>query len=305
VQSPAEVGWDLGLYAQEWLEERFQLTRKLAAEVDDEPTVRAVHDLRVACRRLREAIAFFEMAPELPVLSNVDRAARRMARSVGRLRELDVTMKRMAGLEMPNAESDRLKREIVSKLHARRHKLADKRAKRIAKRTDQLETAIEKHVPLRVRQRVTDVDPANEAKLRAFTDARVSARRAEVERLVATTRWRGGVGYSERHAEHLHAIRVAIKHWRYASEIARPVVPRVLYRPIAVKLRHLQDLGGRSQDFADLANVVEKELGKLEKPSPASRVILAAVRTARDKAAIEFLEALRQLLSSAHVASVG
>ncbi len=305
--SPAEVGWYLGFYAQEWLEERFRLTRKLAREVDEEPSVRAVHDLRVACRRLREAIAFFDAAPELPVLSEVDRAARRMARSIGRLRELDVTAKRLAALDlpMPNAESERLKRELVSKLRARRHKVAQKRGKRIGKRTEQLEAAIHRQMPIGVRQRLTDADPANEQKLRAFADARVSARRAEVERLVATARWRGRIGYSDRDAAHLHAIRVAIKHWRYASEIARPVVPRVLYRPMAVRLRRLQDLGGRSQDFADLARVVEKELGKLEKPSPSSRVILAAARAARAKAALEFIDALKQLLSSTHVASAG
>jgi len=54
--SPAEVGWDLTLYAQEWLEERFRLTLKLAADVKSKPSPRIVHDLRVACRRLREAI---------------------------------------------------------------------------------------------------------------------------------------------------------------------------------------------------------------------------------------------------------
>src|SRR5689334_22359629 len=94
--SPAEVGFDLTLYAQIWLEERMRHTRALASSVAKKPTTRAVHDVRVACRRLREAIEFFRGVPEVPALSDVDRAARAMARSVRRLRELDVAKKRLA-----------------------------------------------------------------------------------------------------------------------------------------------------------------------------------------------------------------
>src|SRR6185503_8052076 len=96
--SPSEVGHDLTLYAQSWLEERLRLTRALARAVAKEPSVRTVHDVRVACRRLREAIEFFRGVPEVPPLSDVDRAARALARSVSDLRELDVARKRLAQL---------------------------------------------------------------------------------------------------------------------------------------------------------------------------------------------------------------
>jgi CHAD domain-containing protein len=66
--SPAEVGYDLTLYAQVWLEERLRLTRALARAVAEKQTPRTVHDVRVASRRLREAIEFFVEFPRCPLV---------------------------------------------------------------------------------------------------------------------------------------------------------------------------------------------------------------------------------------------
>ena len=70
-------------------------------------------------------------------------------------------------------------------------------------------------------------------------------------------------------------------------------MPRVLYRPIAAKLVHLQDLGGKSQDFADLVTVVE---GELDAGTREERTILSAVRHERTRSALEFYEALKTLV---------
>jgi CHAD domain-containing protein len=295
--SPSEVGWELALYAQEWLQERFRLTLELAGDVSREPTAGAVHDLRVACRRLREAISFFHGVAEVPALSDVDVAARRMARAVRRLREIDVAMKRLARLELGgSADREVARREISSTLKKKRQKMARKKRRRIEKRAKRLETAIKEHLPLRVRPPAVDIEPAKEAELRAFVEARVASRRAEVERLIDIVRARGTTLPSDRYSTRLHGIRVAVKHWRYASEIARAVMPRVLYRPMAARLRHLQDLGGKSQDFADLANVVEREVGA--HPSRARKSVVSVVRASRTQAEREFYEALKTLVPS-------
>jgi CHAD domain-containing protein len=301
--APSEVGWDLALYAQEWLEERFRLTMKLANDTHKKPSVRAVHDLRVACRRLREAISFFHGVSEVPPLSDVDRAARRMARAVRRLRETDVAMKRLAKVRVGPAplRRDGATKDLIKTLSKKRDELARKRRRRIARRARQLESAIKEHLPLRVRPRAADEDPVKEVELRMFVEARVAVRRAEVERLFAAVRGRGGQIVSDREVDRLHGIRVAIKHWRYASEIARAVMPRVLYRPVAAKLVHLQDLGGKSQDFTDLVSVVESELdggGTREE-----RSILVAVRAERARSARDFYEALKTLVPSSRVAN--
>src|SRR5215467_10832805 len=134
--APSEVGWDLALYAQEWLEERFRLTVKLANDARKDPSVRAVHDLRVACRRLREAISFFHGVTEVPPLSDVDRAARRMARAVRRLREMDVAIKRLKRLRVEGRGERGVlsKRTLSSSLAKKRQELATKRRKTIGKR---------------------------------------------------------------------------------------------------------------------------------------------------------------------------
>jgi CHAD domain-containing protein len=268
---------------------------KLARDAQKKPTVRAVHDLRVACRRLREAISFFHGVSEVPPLSDVDRAARRMARAVRRLRETDVAMKRLAKVSEGFSLADTAKRELAKVLAKKREKLERQRHKKIARRAEQLEKAIHEHLPLRVRARATDVDPAKETELRTFVESRVAARRAEVERLFKTAHLRGGKELTEREADQLHGIRVAIKHWRYASEIARAVMPRVLYRPMAARLVHLQDLGGKSQDFADLVMVVEDEL---DAGTREERSILSAVRHERARSAREFYDALKALVPS-------
>jgi CHAD domain-containing protein len=295
--SPAEVGWDLTLYAQEWLEERFRLTLKLTVDVKREPTPQVVHDLRVACRRLREAIEFFRGVSEVPPLPDVDRAARRMARAVGRLRETDVAIKRLSRLDVPSSslDTDRAKQKLSNMLREKRKRIAKKRKDQIAKRAAKLKAALEDHLPLRVRPRSTDADPAREAQLRAWVEARVGQRRSEVERLFEGAKRRKSRVIAHPESDVLHGVRVAIKHWRYASEIARAVMPRVLYRPMAAKLRHLQDLGGNSQDYADLVRVVEKELAQADKLK-GGRPLVTAARAARAQAALQFLETLRVIL---------
>ena len=297
--SPSEVGWDIGLYSQEWLDERFRLTRKLAADVVADPTPGVVHDLRVACRRLREAIDFFRGVPAVPPLSDVERAARRMARSVARLRETDVAIRTLRSFDMATGdEAADVQKDMIATLREKRERLAKKRGRRIAKRASQLGSAIALHLPLRSRTRAADVDPSGEATLRAFAETRASERRIEVERLFDSARRRGGRFSLEANLEALHAVRVAIKHWRYASEISRAVVPRVLYRPMVVKLRGLQDLGGKSQDLTDLAGVIERSLSKKRHVSRAERSFLASVRKARATTSRAFYEALKVSLTT-------
>jgi len=301
--SPAEVGYDLTRYAQEWQSERLRLTRTLALRVAQKASSRAIHDIRVTCRRLREAIAFFQGVPEVPPLSDVGRAARRMARAVGRLRELDVSIKRLRDLDTTSSrEADRVKKDLLAALQRQRRNAARKRRTRIVKRAVKLQAVIAENLPLRVRPRATEVDAARESELRAFVEARVAARRVDVENLFDTFLQQGDKMEPSRRAKQLHRIRVAIKHWRYTSEIARAIMPRVLYRPLAAKLKNLQELGGRSQDFTDLAKIVEKELLAGE-PTPNGRRVLAKVRSARTLAANEFFEALRLLRPSVHAAS--
>ena len=305
--SPAEVGYDLTLYAGAWLEERLRLTRALAKAVTDHRSPRALHDLRVACRRLREAIAFFDGVPEIPPLFDVDRAARAMARSVRRLRELDVARKRLAELDLPpDRRVERLRKKLGEALKKRRRQVATKRSARIEKRSRKLVAVIDENLPLRTKLRAPPPDPGRESDLLVFVEGRGAEKRALVEGLFGNVRPSGGEEFAEPSSERLHEVRVAIKHWRYATEIGRAVMPRVLYRPMAMRLRRLQELGGYGQDLADLQRIAERELDRLGvSPSPSRRLLVASIRAARRIAAAQFVAALTQRLPPVETARTG
>jgi CHAD domain-containing protein len=302
--APADLGWDLALYARAWLGERAKVALEVAEEVAREPRRGAVHDVRVACRRLREAIAFFRDVPELPPLRDVDRAARGMARVVRRLREMDVAAKRLAELEWgpPSASASEVASLVVklaAELGRARTELASDKRTRMEKRARQLRDAIRSAMPRQLVHATNHGrDASQEQAFQAFVEARVAARRAEVERLFASARSNRSAIALARATDELHAVRVAVKHWRYASEIARPAIPRVLYRPMAAELRRLQDLGGASQDFADLVRVVEEQLSHASKGRN-ELALRKAVRAAGERAALAFAEALIATFPSA------
>jgi CHAD domain-containing protein len=300
--SPSEVGYDLTLYAQVWLEERMRLMRALAIAVADKPSSRAVHDVRVACRRLREAIEFFRGVPEVPPLSDVDRAARALARSVRRLRELDVARKRLPAFASSDPAGSRTREKLAKALKKRRRRVEKKERERIGKRAAEVEAAIGESLPLYDKPRAVEPDRARESHLMAFVEARVAEKRALVESLFddvrPATRSRRAAP-----ADRLHAIRVAVKHWRYASEIGRAVMPRVLYRPMATRLRSLQEIGGKGQDLVDLERIVGEELERLGVSSRARRPLLASIRASRRAAGGEFLSALESRLPTVQAAS--
>jgi CHAD domain-containing protein len=303
--SPSEVGHDLTLYAQLWLEERMRLTCRLAEAVAKKPSARAVHDVRVACRRLREAIEFFRGVPEVPALSDVDRAARALARSVRRLRELDVAQKRLEKLAAPDAESAEAREKLARVFAKRRKKLRRDRRRKIEKRAAEFVTAAREHLPLCDKPRATPPDRARESHLLAFAESRVAEKRALVESLFDDVRLQTGGKGAKARAGRLHAVRVAIKHWRYAGEIARAVMPRVLYRPMASRLRVLQERGGKSQEFSDLERLTRDELQRAGLPERDGRRMLSAIRALHRDAAKEFVDALAARLPRGEAASAG
>ncbi|HMJ52581.1 MAG TPA: CHAD domain-containing protein [Polyangiaceae bacterium] len=308
--SPPEVGYDLTLYAQVWLEERLRLTRALARAVSEKPSPKRVHDVRVACRRLREAIEFFRGVPEVPPLSDVDRAARALARSVRQLRELDVARKRLSQLQLPSSAraGARTQEKLGKALKKRRRQAQEKHLDRIRKRAADFETAVRDILPLYDKPRAIEPDRTRESHLMAFVEARVAEKRALVETLFDGLRPKGRsahVGAKGAQADRLHTVRVAVKHWRYASEIGRAVMPRVLYRPMVTRLRSLQEIGGKGQDLVDLERIAGDELERLGVSTRARRPLLSTIRASQRAAAGHFLTALGSRLPAVQAVSAG
>jgi len=260
----------LGRLAAAWLGERARVLETLLFDLEGVLRRSTVHDVRVACRRLRETLRFF--APELPETRDLDRLARRLMRVLGPLRERDVAMRHLRRF------AGKTGRDVRRRLDQERTRIATRERKRTRKRAAALRrrlTLVGQHLP-RVPWR--HVGPWTEGG-RALVEARIAERRRRAAALAAAL--------SERpRLKDLHRLRIALKRWRYGAELGRVALPGTAATARqAAQLRRLLVLGGHCQDMDDLAGLVEARKG--------SRALRKLVRAARKQAAHEFAEAVR------------
>ena len=197
--------------------------------------VQAVHQTRVATRRLREA---------LPVVARggtarkLRRVARRLTRTLGPVRELDVallTLEELAtGGDVPRRAITWLRRSVTDerrRLHAELVRRIDRcDVDKLQRKA--LATARDKHSP---RPTVRDKRRVAAARARA-------ARRAE--RLRGSIENAAGMYLPDR----LHEVRIAVKKLRYAMEVTRELSGSRATARIDT-LKRMQDLLGRMHDF--------------------------------------------------------
>jgi CHAD domain-containing protein len=196
--------------------------------------VRHVHEARVASRRLREV---------LPVALDDDgaelrREIRRLARAMGRVRELDVSLGLLASPTIrehwPPPTLARVERELTRD----RGRAQDAMAKRIA-RVDV--TALGRE--LRALARVVAV-PAHAADV----DSRLMARRRARARALRDALEDVGTVYAP---SSLHEVRIAAKKLRYSLEWTQTAVGPVVRTQMA-ELRAAQQVLGEIQDLHTL-----------------------------------------------------
>jgi CHAD domain-containing protein len=292
MRSASELDYRLDLYAWAWIEERLCVTRELGARVRSRVGQVSVHDLRVSCRRLREALAVFDGVLGIPDVFAIDDGARALARSVRRLRELDVSAKTLTSMRLTDPRAKQAALVLARAMRERRTDLAKKRRAKIARRLKKLERAVERHWHKEKLERA----PGSEGELRAFLETQVHDRQTTVEELAVKVLRRAESGQPA-DPRKLHAIRVAVKHWRYAYELARGLVPRVLYRPMATKLRSLQNLGGLAQDGTDLLRTAERTASSAPGLRKAWSVLLPVLEAREQAASAQFVSGLRELLT--------
>ena len=215
------------------------LTGVLTAALAGEPE--AVHQARVASRRLREV---------LPALAVNDARAwralrkdvRRVTRAFGAVRELDVAIGHFdeTAATTPMSASARattrrlLQVQRAAALRATRAMLTPARRRRLQARLEEATAAI----------------PADAGAVKAAMDARVVRRARSVRKAVVGT---GAVYMPER----LHAVRIAVKRLRYALEAAREA-RGVRTSSQLTQLKVIQDLLGRAHDLHVLAERVQE-----------------------------------------------
>lgn len=208
------------------------LGRALPAAKHGDPT--SLHQARVATRRLRAALPLLGSGRKA---QKVSRSVRRLTRTLGPVRELDVAVfildELEQGKDVPREAIERLRASVIDE----RHRLQDE-----------------------VRQQIDEFD-FDKVRKRAIAVARnnANARRAEEEQPVAIVRQRAArrarrlAGTIENAAglylpDRLHEVRIAIKKLRYTLELTRRANTSRPSFQIRL-LKETQDLLGRMRDL--------------------------------------------------------
>lgn len=211
----------------------------------------ALHDMRVASRRLRAALRVF--GPWFPKrkLVRVRRRLRKLTRALGAAREWDVHGETLSGLHAgTGAELERAAIEhILELVDARR--LSERTAMVRALDRMNLEQ-LERDLAALVEQLDRDEVPHDAAQAAWEVLAPlVQAAFGSVERLQEQER-----------ADELHAMRIAVKRLRYAMELLEPAF-EAGYERLSARVRLLQGVLGKHHDLVLLEELLARALRRL------------------------------------------
>ena len=223
--------------------------------------VLALHQARVASRRLREIVPVLQL--DADVARKLGRRLRRVTRRLGHIRELDVLVPLVDELRATHgAHADALTRVGAAIAKARdeaRKELADRLPvedfERLARKLDRIVQTLRRDEKRGTDRRTLDHD---KAALWAI-DARV-ARRAT--RLGQALERSTAVYLPER----LHSARIATKKLRYALELSG-AMGRPAAAPVLRTLKRVQDILGRMHDLQVLIDHVREVQASLTPPS--------------------------------------
>jgi CHAD domain-containing protein len=202
---------------------------------------KALHRARVASRRLREVLPVLQLDSD--VTADLARRLRKVTGRIGPVRELDVMLLQIDELQQsgrydPGALS-RVASAVAKRRSAARERLLAKLpvatlrrvASKLSKIADQL--AKEEDVPAR--------SQAATRGWRWAIGARIARRAASLKAAIDDA---GSVYLPER----LHAVRVAVKKFRYAVELEHDISGDEKLTPHLRVLRRIQELLGRLHD---------------------------------------------------------
>jgi CHAD domain-containing protein len=206
--------------------------------------VDAVHDARVATRRIRELLALLPAVPGRDGEDEVVKNYRKVGRALGRVRDIDVQIALIRGLEdhAPNAAPSLL---IVRQDHEHQRLGKTRRLIKTLEKVDvdALTRATGESHPASLRRRLTSTGWRHQLE-RLVTERAHTA----VHAIAHAT----GVYFPKR----AHAARIAIKQLRYAAEIAQSTGNEAMQDGIKA-LRKGQEILGDLHDRQVLSQIVE------------------------------------------------
>ena len=203
----------------------------------------ALHKVRVASRRIREALPVVGVHAPSAKVKKLRRKMRRLTRFLGPIRELDVELglieKRLAGRDARSALSV-VRREVAARRQALRHKLKDGKQVgdlgKLRRKLEKVSAPKKQHEP----------EDAWRAALAATLLRRAKRLKEALDE--------AGPLYAP---ERIHAVRVATKKMRYALEIAGEA-GLAAAKPQLKGLKREQELLGHLHDLQSLLKRVQR-----------------------------------------------
>jgi CHAD domain-containing protein len=219
-----------------------------------EDPVEAVHDLRVASRRLRAFLTVFEPFLDDDIMRRAEKPVKRITRAAGKLRDWDVQRGILENrLESAAADSERAAIEhVLERVDAQRAR-ERRRAKRKLRGIDL--DGVHRTVCAALGEAIAHL-PAPGQNTVEFAWATLSSLIESAARHQATVT-------DQNRAHVMHELRVDLKRLRYALELFEPVL-RPRYRELHRKIAALQELLGSHHDLVVLEDLVLEHREDLE-----------------------------------------
>jgi CHAD domain-containing protein len=226
-------------YAAQAILQRAEVMARQGVAVRENRDVEAVHDMRVASRRLRTALELFEDCLPARKARPWRKAIRRVTKALGQARDSDVQIESVKDF-LDDVEDRRL-RPGIQRLLLRLRQQRDALQADVIDALDRLDDSgvlaeiedllglVQAHAQL---NRIDTSDPA----VRHRAAAAITARLEQMLAYEAYIRQPEAI-------EQLHAMRIAAKHLRYAMEIYSPLYGGDLEEPIQSVRRVQTQLG--------------------------------------------------------------
>jgi CHAD domain-containing protein len=233
-------------------------------KLEAEENVEFLHDMRVASRRLREALVFFSFLQDGAKLRKAVGRIRGITRTVGQSREMDVNLELLNKFPPPADPGIEVTREHFLELFAlereRIRKRMDKGLKEMKlkeRKTGFLKAArgflLEPAAPAHTNDGpvVASLDDISER-----AEATIRSRLSSLEEF-------DGIDAVPQNDKALHRLRVRVKKFRYTLEICDPLYEN-RFAPALNLAKELQDLLGKIHDYGVLIDRLSHQRVSLE-----------------------------------------
>jgi CHAD domain-containing protein len=252
-----------GRLATSLLEHQFRVMTKLAKKLQIENT-EAIHDVRVASRRMRAAISEYREIFYKTPMRDLQNSVREITRGLSEARQLDVSLDLVNAMKQETTDA-----KVRTALNFVARELADKRnefSANVRESARKIQSPEFKELYLRAARPVH----CQKRCVLARASRRIESRYQDA--IDAWAKWR-----QSKETQDLHRLRITSKKLRYTCETYKPIFGEEL-EDLLGSLKNVQDVLGEWHDWAMMAAyAAEFEPAATERPAagfqPLTRLI--------------------------------